>query len=148
LLLLLLLLLLLGASGSGCCRRSGIVAAQHGRGAGGRGSGHSGQRHARRHTRRIHAVRGGQGGLLQGGGGGRLAVIDVDRRGRGAVGRLGGSGGRVRPGAQIGRGTAVQPLEGGIVARLGEQFQSHRRLTLPFGSEIIKTEIILKFTGE
>lgn len=50
------------------------------------------------------------------------------------MGRLGGSGGRVGPRAQIGRGTAVETLEGGIVAGLGEQLQSDGRLAFPFGS--------------
>lgn len=50
------------------------------------------------------------------------------------MGRLGGSSGRVGPRAQVGRGTAVEALEGRIVAGLGEQLQSDGGLAFPFGS--------------
>lgn len=84
-------------------------------------------------VRRVQAV--GQR-LLQGGSGGRLPVVHVGgRRWRGAGGRLAG----IRPGADV-RRTAVQALEGGIVAGLGEQLEADGRLAFPFGSERVREE--------
>lgn len=87
----------------------------------------AGSRDAEADAGRVEAVR---KRLLQRdrGCGGRLAVVEIG--GRGGAGAR--AAGLWRVPAAV-RGRAVETLEGGVVARLGEQFQAHGGLALPLG---------------
>lgn len=134
-----------------------VVAAQRGQRAGGGEVGEGRRAHAHAHIGHsgVKIVR---QRLLHGGGGGRLAVIYVNagvgRRSVGSGSSSGGgsgstaaSSGRIGPGAQV-RRSAVEPLEGGKVASLRQEFQADGGLALPLSpgnSKKIKKYINLNY---
>jgi hypothetical protein len=88
----------------------------------------AGSRHTQPHPRRVEPVR---QRLLQSGSRGcrRLPIVDV--RSAGGGGRTGG----LRRVPTAVRRRPVQPLEGGVVARLGEELQPDGGLPLPLRPE-------------